>query len=542
MNGAMIRKSLGTLVPLAVITSSNSFILTHSTPSSAAAKKAAHTTPTLLNMSQKKRSSGTNPFSSMLGDLASSIISSSNNKISNSDELNAKLEKLSPLSWEEIRSQWEQSCATEEERNFRQLVQQGLVASPLNQIRLFHENQKEEDIRVTFYRDSASWCPYCQKVWFALEEKQIPYRVEKINMSCYGDKPRDFLTRIQPNGQIPVCIIDGQMYGQSNDILAGLEGLFPEHKSLQPKEQETQARSYLRLEQALAGAWLGWLRSNNNAGAKRQFERTIDAVEQALNDIEGPFFMGSEVSLVDVQFLSFLERMCASLLYFKGFEIRTAPGSKTNKFPAINRWFDALEEKLSYQLTKSDYYTHAWDLPPQLGGCGEEPDGEPYRIKINGGDGTSWHLPLEPHNGGIEPDWNFCGSSFTDHKREAVERLSQNHQGIVSFASRGAGKKGMPPVMAALADPNATPNTAVQVGVNVVLQIVALALLGDISSELEDKLQQVAKISDKTYTQQGLIPSLQYLRDRIGVPRDMRYPAARQLRAHLNWAIDTLEK
>ena len=30
---------------------------------------------------------------------------------------------------------------------------------------------------VTLYRDTAGWCPYCQKVWLLLEEKQIPYKV-----------------------------------------------------------------------------------------------------------------------------------------------------------------------------------------------------------------------------------------------------------------------------------------------------------------------------------------------------------------------------
>ena len=50
--------------------------------------------------------------------------------------------------------------------------------------------------------------------------------------------------------------------------------------------------------------------------AKRQFCATMDAVDQALGEAPGPWFLGS-YSLVDIVFAPFLERVAASIPYYK---------------------------------------------------------------------------------------------------------------------------------------------------------------------------------------------------------------------------------
>ena len=40
------------------------------------------------------------------------------------------------------------------------------------------------------FRDHHAWCPYCQKIWLWLEEKKVPYRIQKVTMFCYGEKEK----------------------------------------------------------------------------------------------------------------------------------------------------------------------------------------------------------------------------------------------------------------------------------------------------------------------------------------------------------------
>eukprot|EP00569_Conticribra_weissflogii_P003695 CAMPEP_0171328628 /NCGR_PEP_ID=MMETSP0878-20121228/761_1 /TAXON_ID=67004 /ORGANISM="Thalassiosira weissflogii, Strain CCMP1336" /LENGTH=572 /DNA_ID=CAMNT_0011828489 /DNA_START=51 /DNA_END=1769 /DNA_ORIENTATION=+ len=501
--------------------------------------------------------SESNPLKSIFGAVSSSISniqqsgmmsSLSSTEMSRLDVLTTETLARHDIagSWDTIRSVLANKQTTDDERFFRQNLEKGYgMASPLHSLRLFDESNKEEDVRVTLFRDSASWCPYCQKVWMTLEQKRIPYRIEKVNMRCYGDKTPAFLA-MQPNGNIPVAIIDGVTYRQSNDIIYALEELFPENERLMDFDDRMKAQELLRLEREIFSAWMYWLTSGDSPDGRLRdnFISVLNKVESALNRSSGDFFMGTRVTTVDIMFAPFLERTVASLLFFKGFQIRVAPGQKT-EYPAIDRWFNAMETLESYQLTKSDYYTHCWDLPPQLGGCVPERGSEPFQDAINGIGPGSWELPLTPHNGGLEPDWAWCNDDGIA-KREAVERVSANAGAIIKFASRGAGKAGFPRYGAPLADPKAVSNGLVQPSVDAALRIVCQKLLSDEDNE-GSRCSEAMKDVVAAWRKEGgdeLVEKIQlsliYLRDRIGVPRDMRLPAARHLRAHLNWAIGYL--
>ena len=93
---------------------------------------------------------------------------------------------------------------------------------------------------------------------------------------------------------------------------------------------------------------------------------------------------------------------------------------------------------------------------------------------------------------------------------------------------------------AELADPYAKPDDAVLSAVDEALRVICLALQAT-DQEIPDA-QFVAMLQDAVPTGQvsGVVSSLAYLRERIGVPRDLPLAAGRYLRAYLNWGIDSL--
>ena len=339
-------------------------------------------------------------------------------------------------------------------------------------LRLF--GQSEADVRVTLFRDNHAWCPYCQKIWLWLEEMRVPYRVKKVTMFCYGKKESWYKQKV-PSGMLPAIELDGGIITESDDILLALERVFG---VLYRGMEDEQVLLRRRLERLLFRAWCSWLCyraifPGQEKKNRQQFIETVGMVEDALASTPGAYFL-AEFSTADVIFTPYVERMNASLYYYKGYSLR-------EENPYLSAWFDAMETRPTYRGTQSDFHTHVHDLPPQMGGCYSNgtPEALANQEKVDRGD---W-FEL-PDVGYPEPE---------NSREEALQRIIKHRANIIKAN----------PAEEKLFD-----------------EALRCALTNMMTGE--------------TCTPPvGSDVALRYLRDRINVPRDMSIYAAKSLRTAL---------
>ncbi|MEM9694114.1 MAG: glutathione S-transferase family protein [Myxococcota bacterium] len=332
-----------------------------------------------------------------------------------------------------------------------------------------------DQVRVTLYRDHHAWCPYCQKVWLWLEERRIPYRVRKVTMFCYGEKEPWYTDRV-PSGMLPALELDGRIITESDAILSALEQAFG---PLGPLPLEAPAADAIRqLERGLFRAWCRWLCHPHHDPAlegrsRASFVALARDVEARLADTPGPY-LREAFGALDVIFTPYIERMHASLFYYKGFALKT-------EHPAIGAWLEALEERPAYRGTQGDFHTHVHDLPPQMGGCYSHNHEEVRHNQRRVDEGPWEGLPEVNHT---EP---------ATSRQEALNRVLKHRDVLLAV--------------------NPAPE-----------DVMDAALRGALT-----RLVTGADVQPPAGGARGL----RYLRDRISVPRDMSLYAARRLREAL---------
>ncbi|BAY41854.1 hypothetical protein NIES2111_62500 (plasmid) [Nostoc sp. NIES-2111] len=274
---------------------------------------------------------------------------------------------------------------------------------------------------------------------------------------------------------LPAIELDGRIIKESDDILLALEKVFG------PLSQRMEDRTVLplrQLERLLFRAWCNWLcypviSAQQEKRNREQFITVVAKVEEALGRTSSPYFLDN-FGIVDVIFTPYVERMNASLYYYKGYSLR-------EENPRLSAWFAAMESRPTYRGTQSDFHTHVHDLPPQMGGCWENGETQMLINKARVDHGPWFGLPDVTYP---EPE---------NSRMEALQRTIEHRVNIIR--------------------------------------------VNPLDDKLFDQALRCALTHMMTGVEcvppPGSDVALRYLRDRINVPRDMSIYAAKRLRESL---------
>jgi len=189
-------------------------------------------------------------------------------------------------------------------------------------------------------------CPFVQRARIVLAEKQIPHRIEFIDLA---NKP-DWFLEISPLGKVPVLCVDGRPLFESSVITEYLDEISP--GSLHPENVVDKARNRSWIE--YASATLASISTFYRATDERALTAATAVLRQRFETLEGelghgPYFNGERFSIVDAAFAP----------VFRYFEVigEYADFGFFDGLPRVNAWRRALAARPSVQnAVVEDYH------------------------------------------------------------------------------------------------------------------------------------------------------------------------------------------
>ena len=194
---------------------------------------------------------------------------------------------------------------------------------------------------------SSARCPYAQRTRMLMIEKEIPFELTEVDLR---NKP-DWFLAVSPYGKVPVIVDDGQTIYESAIIN---EYLDEKYKSIpmMPEEPVERAKAriwmdyctnkYLTLSRKLLVDHGNEELQTEN---KKKMEESLIYIEKECfeKNANGPFWLGNNISLVDLHYAPFFERFGAFKELF-GVEWPV-------ECVKISEWWSAIQKRDSYKIT-----------------------------------------------------------------------------------------------------------------------------------------------------------------------------------------------
>lgn len=171
-------------------------------------------------------------------------------------------------------------------------------------------------------------CPFVQKAVLTLLTKGIDYDIEYIDL----ENPPEWFSKISPLGKVPVLQVGKHVLFESSVIVEYLDEVYGD--SLHPADpiQKAQNRSWMEFGNECLANNFNLIVAPDEAGFNEQREGQLNKLDQLENHLHNqPFFNGVELSLVDLSYIPFFQRL--------QYVDEVTPGLMDEKrHPKVNQW------------------------------------------------------------------------------------------------------------------------------------------------------------------------------------------------------------
>ena len=194
---------------------------------------------------------------------------------------------------------------------------------------------------------SSARCPYAQRTRMLMIEKEIPFELTEVDLR---NKP-DWFLAVSPYGKVPVIVDDGQTIYESAIINEYLDEKYTSIPMM-PEEPVERAKAriwmdyctnkYLTLSRKLLVDHGNEELQRDN---KKKMKESLIYIEKECfeKNANGPFWLGNNISLVDLHYAPFFERFGAFKELF-GVEW-------PEECIKISDWWSAIQKRDSYKMT-----------------------------------------------------------------------------------------------------------------------------------------------------------------------------------------------
>ncbi|KAL9048722.1 MAG: hypothetical protein Q9162_007583 [Coniocarpon cinnabarinum] len=192
------------------------------------------------------------------------------------------------------------------------------------------------------------FCPFVQRVWISLEFKKLSYQYYEVDPYA---KPKDLL-EVNPRGFVPALRHGDWSCHESSVLMEYLEEIADRGPHLLPEDPKQRAFSRLwtdHINRHILPAFYRYLQCTDIEKQPQLAKDLSDQINKLTEaaDKEGPFFLGNEISFVDVQLAPWMLRMRRVLTVYRGWP-------EPDKSSRWGRWVYAIEDAPCVKATTSE--------------------------------------------------------------------------------------------------------------------------------------------------------------------------------------------